>query len=107
MVSYTDASRTLTVGLGVFKSQTPQTGPDWSGRGTYGPQYRPTSDLLFNVVLGNGVPAIGDEQRANLAADAKYWNLAAIVQGLQAKGLRPVTLSELLASAHTVRADAE
>jgi multiple sugar transport system permease protein len=31
MVSYTDASRTLTVGLGVFKSQTPQTGPDWAG----------------------------------------------------------------------------
>ena len=31
MVSYTDSSRTLTVGLGVFKSQTPQTGPDWPG----------------------------------------------------------------------------
>ena len=31
MVSYTDRSRVLTVGLGVFKSQTPQTGPDWSG----------------------------------------------------------------------------
>ena len=31
MVSYTDSSRVLTVALGVFKSQTPQTGPDWSG----------------------------------------------------------------------------
>jgi multiple sugar transport system permease protein len=31
MVSYTDSSRTLTVALGVFKSQTPQTGPDWAG----------------------------------------------------------------------------
>ena len=31
MVSYTDRSRVLTVALGVFKSQTPQTGPDWSG----------------------------------------------------------------------------
>jgi multiple sugar transport system permease protein len=31
MVSYTDQSRVLTVALGVFKSQTPQTGPDWSG----------------------------------------------------------------------------
>ncbi|MDN5725680.1 MAG: carbohydrate ABC transporter permease [Propionibacteriales bacterium] len=31
MVSYTDESRVLNVGLGVFKSQTPQTGPDWSG----------------------------------------------------------------------------
>jgi multiple sugar transport system permease protein len=30
-VSYTDRSRVLTVALGVFKSQTPQTGPDWSG----------------------------------------------------------------------------
>lgn len=31
MVSYTDSSRVLTVGLGVFQAQTPQTGPDWSG----------------------------------------------------------------------------
>jgi multiple sugar transport system permease protein len=31
MVSYTDNSRVLTVALGVFKSQTPQTGPDWAG----------------------------------------------------------------------------
>jgi len=31
MVSYTDQSRVLTVALGVFKSQTPQTGPDWAG----------------------------------------------------------------------------
>lgn len=31
MVSYSDASRTLTVGLGVFRAQTPQTGPDWAG----------------------------------------------------------------------------
>lgn len=31
MVSYTDASRVLTVGLGVFRAQTPQTGPDWAG----------------------------------------------------------------------------
>jgi multiple sugar transport system permease protein len=31
MVSYSDRSRVLTVGLGVFKSQTPQTGPDWAG----------------------------------------------------------------------------
>ncbi|WP_172121120.1 carbohydrate ABC transporter permease [Actinomyces faecalis] len=31
MVSYTDSSRVLTVALAVFKSQAPQTGPDWSG----------------------------------------------------------------------------
>lgn len=31
MVSYTDNSRLLTVGLGVFRAQSPQTGPDWSG----------------------------------------------------------------------------
>src|SRR3954463_12976583 len=31
MVSYTDKSRVLPVALGVFKSQTPQTGPDWAG----------------------------------------------------------------------------
>lgn len=31
MVSYTDSSRVLTVALAVFKSQTPNTGPDWAG----------------------------------------------------------------------------
>ncbi|NED99243.1 carbohydrate ABC transporter permease [Phytoactinopolyspora halotolerans] len=31
MVSYTDESRVLTVALGTFKSQAPQTGPDWAG----------------------------------------------------------------------------
>lgn len=31
MVGYTDRSVVLTVGLGIFKSQTPQTGPDWAG----------------------------------------------------------------------------
>ena len=31
IVSYTDRSRVLTVALGVFKAQTPQTGPDWAG----------------------------------------------------------------------------
>lgn len=31
MVSYTDNSRLLTVGLGVFRAQSPQTGPDWAG----------------------------------------------------------------------------
>lgn len=31
LVSYTDSSRLLTVALAVFKSQAPQTGPDWSG----------------------------------------------------------------------------
>lgn len=31
MVSYTDQSRVLTVALGSFAAQTPQTGPDWAG----------------------------------------------------------------------------
>jgi multiple sugar transport system permease protein len=31
MVSYTDRSRVLTVALGVFRSQSPQSGPDWAG----------------------------------------------------------------------------
>ncbi|MFC7877820.1 carbohydrate ABC transporter permease [Isoptericola sp. NPDC057391] len=31
MVSYTDESRVLTVALGNFNAQTPQTGPDWAG----------------------------------------------------------------------------
>lgn len=31
MVSYTDSSRVLTVALGTFTAQSPQTGPDWAG----------------------------------------------------------------------------
>ncbi|WP_028280823.1 carbohydrate ABC transporter permease [Arthrobacter sp. H5] len=31
MVSYSDSSRVLTVALGSFAAQTPQTGPDWAG----------------------------------------------------------------------------
>lgn len=31
LVSYTDSSRVLTVALGNFNAQTPQTGPDWAG----------------------------------------------------------------------------
>ena len=31
MVSYTDDSRVLTVALGAFRAQSPQTGPDWAG----------------------------------------------------------------------------
>ncbi|MFI9585485.1 carbohydrate ABC transporter permease [Streptomyces sp. NPDC052236] len=31
MVSYTDSSRVLTVALGIFRAQSPQTGTDWSG----------------------------------------------------------------------------
>ncbi|WP_368396787.1 carbohydrate ABC transporter permease [Streptomyces sclerotialus] len=31
MVSYSDSSRVLTVALGIFRAQTPQTGTDWSG----------------------------------------------------------------------------
>lgn len=31
MISYTDRSRVLTVALGVFKSQSPQSGTDWAG----------------------------------------------------------------------------
>jgi hypothetical protein len=54
-------------------------GPDGAGRGTYGPQGRPTSDLLANVAVGGGVPQIGDAQRANLVQDVRYWNLAIIV----------------------------
>lgn len=31
MISYTDKSRVLTVALGVFRAQSPQSGTDWSG----------------------------------------------------------------------------
>jgi hypothetical protein len=54
-------------------------GPEWTGKGLYGPQYRATADLLSNVAYSGQVPQIGDEQRAHLAEDARYWNLAIIV----------------------------
>ncbi len=31
LVGRADDSRVLTVALGIFRSQTPQTGPDWAG----------------------------------------------------------------------------
>jgi hypothetical protein len=54
-------------------------GPDSAGRGTYGPQYRPTSAMLFYVAGGDGVPEIGGQQRADLVDDVQYWDLAIIV----------------------------
>lgn len=73
-------------------------GPDSSGRGTYGPQYRPTAGMLWGVASGNGVPDIGQEQRANLVADARYWNLAIIVLAPDAPRWRDLssTLNRLI-----------
>lgn len=54
-------------------------GPDFSGRGTYGPQWQNTGVLLFNVAAGNGVPQIGDNEHNNLVQDVRYWDLGIIV----------------------------
>jgi hypothetical protein len=54
-------------------------GPDWTGRGTYGGQGRPTSDLLGGVLGGGQVPAIGDDQRRQAVEDIRYWDAAIVV----------------------------
>ncbi|HEY2670223.1 MAG TPA: hypothetical protein VGJ07_07575 [Rugosimonospora sp.] len=56
-------------------------GPDASGKGSYGPQVRPTSGLLANVGYNGGVPPIGDEQREQVRQDVQFWDAGLIVLG--------------------------
>jgi hypothetical protein len=56
-------------------------GPDWSGKGSYGPQTRPTAALLAGIGYNGGVPRIGDEQREQLRQDVRFWDAGLIVLG--------------------------
>jgi hypothetical protein len=54
-------------------------GPDASGKGSYGPQARPTAALLGGVAASGGLPAIGDEQREQARQDVRFWRAGLIV----------------------------
>lgn len=54
-------------------------GPDPSGRGSYGPVARPTAGLLADVGYRGGVPQVTDAQRAQAAADVRYWRAGLVV----------------------------
>ncbi len=56
-------------------------GPDWSGKGSYGPQTRPTAGLLAGIGYNGGVPRIGGEQREQLRQDVRFWDAGLIVLG--------------------------
>ena len=54
-------------------------GPDGQGKGSYGPQQRPTASLLAGVGYNGGTPEIGDRQRADAEADVRFWNAGLVV----------------------------
>ncbi len=54
-------------------------GPDQSGAGQVGPVPRPTAALLTGVALSGRQTDIGAAERAQLAADVRFWHAAIIV----------------------------
>ncbi|MBO0868910.1 MAG: hypothetical protein J2P15_10120 [Micromonosporaceae bacterium] len=56
-------------------------GPDWTGRGGYGGQGRPTSDVLGRVLGGGDMPPVDEQRRARAAEDVRYWHAAIVVLG--------------------------
>lgn len=59
MVSYTDESRVLTVALGSFSAQAPQTGPDWAGLMAATLVAAAPMIVLFSLVAKKIVNSIG------------------------------------------------
>jgi hypothetical protein len=47
--------------------------------GIFGPEPRPTIDLITNLALTGHKPSIGPKDRANLVADLRFWNASVIV----------------------------
>jgi hypothetical protein len=54
-------------------------GPDATGRGQYGAQPRPTASLLSGIAFNGGVANVGPDERAQAAADIRYWRAAIVV----------------------------
>jgi len=78
-------------------------GPTGPGdkQGMYGTMPRPTSQLLAGVARTSTVPAIGPVQRADAAADLRYWQADAAVLPLAEPNARALeaTLDQLLGPA--------
>jgi hypothetical protein len=54
-------------------------GPDAQGRGSYGPQQRPTASLLAGVAYNGGMPEVHDRQLAEARADVRFWDAGLVV----------------------------
>jgi hypothetical protein len=54
-------------------------GPDGQGKGSYGPQQRPTASLLAGIGYNGGTPAVDDRQRADAQADVRFWDAGLVV----------------------------
>jgi hypothetical protein len=54
-------------------------GPDWSGKGSFGPQTRPTAGLLADIGYNGGVHQITDQQRGQFTQDVQFWHAGLIV----------------------------
>jgi hypothetical protein len=56
-------------------------GPFPHGSGNYGPPFRPTFELLFNIVYYGASTRISRAQRAAFRADLRYWRTAIVILG--------------------------
>jgi hypothetical protein len=54
-------------------------GPDADGKGSYGPQQRPTAALLAGIGYDGGAVRLTDAQRDQAARDARFWDLGLVV----------------------------
>ncbi len=54
-------------------------GPDWTGKGVYGPVPLPTAALLADIAVAGGVPAIGPAEREQARADLGTWRAGVVV----------------------------
>jgi hypothetical protein len=54
-------------------------GPDGSGKGSYGPQQRPTAALLAAVGYDGATATVTDVQRDQAAEDVRFWDAGLIV----------------------------
>jgi hypothetical protein len=54
-------------------------GPSAHGQGYYGPPFRPTQELLVNIVQYGASTRITAAQRAAFRADIRYWDAAIVV----------------------------
>jgi hypothetical protein len=54
-------------------------GPDGSGKGSYGPQQRPTAVLLAAVGDYGAVATVTSVQRDQAAEDVRFWDAGLIV----------------------------
>ena len=60
-------------------------GPQVNGQGNYGPPFRPTFELLYNIVVYGASSHITKTQQAAFRADLRYWRTAIVILGPDAR----------------------